>query len=56
MGQPSVEGIQYHGKTSLDYALDRGKHYRFDITWENGRTPPLLEYLNKVDAGFKVVY
>jgi len=52
----SVRGFHPSFKTSLDFAIDPGRHYNFDITWENGRTPPGFEYLNKVTSGLKVVY
>jgi hypothetical protein len=52
----SVRGFHPKFKTSLDFAIDPGRHYSFNITWENGRTPPSFEYLNKVTSGLKVIY
>jgi hypothetical protein len=52
----SVRGFHPLFKTSLDFAIDPGRHYNFNITWENGRTPPNFEYLNKVTSGLKVIY
>jgi hypothetical protein len=51
-----VRGFHPLFKTSLDFAIDPGRRYNFNITWENGRTPPNFEYLNKVTSGLKVIY
>ena len=52
----SVRGFHPKFKTSLDFAIDPGRHYSFNITWEDGRTPPSFEYLNKLTTGLKVIY
>jgi len=51
-----VEGIQHHAKASFDLAIDPGRHYHFTVGYENGRSAPNFEYLNKVDTGLKVLF
>jgi hypothetical protein len=51
-----VRGFHPSLKTSLDFAIDPARHYSFNITWDNGRTPPNFEYLNKLSTGLKVIY
>jgi hypothetical protein len=51
-----VKGWQPHSKVGFNLFLDQPKHAAFNITFENGRTAPNFEYLNKVDVGFKVIY
>jgi len=51
-----IKGFQPRFITSFDFALDPAKHYNFTISYENGRSAPNFEYLNKLDAGIKVVY
>ncbi len=51
-----VQGWQPHSKVGFNLFLDQAKHSAFNITFENGRTAPNFEYLNKVDVGFKIIY
>jgi hypothetical protein len=51
-----VDGIQPHTKLSFDYALDVTKHFSLNISYENGRSAPNFEYLNKVDTGLKLLF
>ncbi len=51
-----LEGIQPHSKLSFDYALDAAKHFSANITYENGRSAPNFEFLNKIDTGIKVIF
>jgi hypothetical protein len=56
VGLRSIRGWQPHFSTSFDFALDPGRHYSFNITYENGRSAPNFEYLNKLTAGIKVKF
>jgi hypothetical protein len=51
-----VSGIQPHTKSSMDVSFDPAKHYSWNVTYENGRSAPNFEYLNKFSSGIKVVY
>ncbi len=51
-----VSGIQPHTKASIDFSFDQAKHYSWNVTYENGRSAPNFEYLNKVSSGIKVIY
>jgi hypothetical protein len=51
-----VDGWQPHTKASVSIFLSPAKHVAFTTTFENGRSAPNFEYLNKVDVGFKIVY
>ena len=51
-----VSGIQPHFKTTFDWKLDPAGHYSWNITFENGRSAPNFEYLNKVSSGIKLLY
>lgn len=51
-----VEGWQPHTKLNFAVSFSKAKHEAFNVTFENGRTAPNFEYLNKVDVGFKVIY
>ncbi len=51
-----VRGFHHYGKAALDIAFDPAKHYNFSVTYENGRSAPNFEYLNKVSAGIRLVY
>ncbi|MFL6208094.1 MAG: hypothetical protein ACJ74W_04550 [Pyrinomonadaceae bacterium] len=51
-----LRGFHHRSKAALDFAFDPAKHYTFNLTYENGRLAPNFEYLNKLTAGFKVVY
>jgi hypothetical protein len=56
LGVRSVKGWQPHHKVSINYALDPGKHYVLTATYEDGRLPPNLEYLDKVTFGLKFLF
>ena len=56
LGMRNVRGWQPHSKVTISYALDPGKHYALTGTYEDGRTPPNLEYLDKVTFGLKFVF
>jgi hypothetical protein len=56
LGVRSVKGWQPHNKVSINYALDPGKHYALAATYEDGRLPPNLEYLDKVTFGLKFLF
>jgi len=51
-----IRGFQHRGKVSFDIYLDPAKRYSFNITYENGRTAPNFEYLNRVTTGFRLQY
>jgi len=51
-----VDGLQPHSKLTADWYFDAVKHYSIEIAFEDGRTPPNFEYLNKVDSSFRVVF
>jgi len=38
------------------FYIDPAHHFGLDVSYENGRSVPNLEYLNMVKAGIKVVY
>jgi hypothetical protein len=51
-----IRGFQHRGKASFDIFLDPAKRYSFNISYENGRSAPNFEYLNKVTTGFRLQY
>ncbi len=51
-----LKGFQPFVKASLSIPLDPTKHYNLVFNYENGRSSPNFEYLNKTSAGIKVVY
>jgi hypothetical protein len=51
-----IRGFHHQGRASIDVFLDRAKRYSFNVTYENGRTSPNFEYLNKVTTGFRLLY
>lgn len=51
-----LKGFQPFMKASLIIPLDPTKHYNLVFNYENGRTSPNFEYLNKTSAGIKIVY
>ena len=51
-----VKGFQHYGSLSFDLFFNQMRRYSLNITYENGRKPPELNYLNKVTAGFKIRY
>jgi hypothetical protein len=52
----TIRGFHHRGQASWDTYLDPGKHYSFNVTYENGRLAPNFEYLNKLSVGFRVLY
>ncbi len=52
----TVSGLQPHAKSTYNISLDQEKHFSGSISWENGRSAPSFEYLNKVTVGIQVVY
>jgi hypothetical protein len=52
----TVSGLQPHAKGTYNISLDQEKHFSGSISWENGRSAPSFEYLNKVTVGIQVVY
>jgi hypothetical protein len=51
-----VQGFQPRFVSSIEFALDAARHYSFEIKYENGRSAPNFEYLNKVTTGIKVKF
>lgn len=56
VGFRSMRGFHHHGEAAWNLAFDPAKHYNFTITYENGRSAPNFEYLNKVSTGFKIIF
>jgi hypothetical protein len=56
LGIRNIRGWQPHSKISINYALDSGKHYVLTSAYEDGRTPPNLEYLDKITYGLKFIF
>lgn len=52
----TVSGLQPHAKGTYNISLDQEKHFSGSIAWENGRSAPSFEYLNKVTVGLQVIY
>lgn len=52
----TISGFQPHTKATYSFYLDDAKHFAGSICWENGRTAPSFQYLNKVTVGLQVVY
>jgi hypothetical protein len=51
-----VNRFQPRSVLSFDLFFNQVRRYSFNITYENGRKAPNFEYLNKVTAGFRVIY
>jgi hypothetical protein len=51
-----LSGFHPHGKLSIDFFVDSAKHFALNVTYENGRSAPNFEYLNKNDVGFKILF
>lgn len=51
-----VRGIQPHSLASFDFGMDPARHYVFSLSYENGRSAPNFEYLNKFTSGIKLIY
>jgi hypothetical protein len=56
VGNRKIEGIHNRASASWDVFLTQTRNYSFSLKYENGRDAPSFEYLNKVSAGFKIVY
>ena len=56
VGFRSLRGFHHHGEAVWSVAFDPAQHYNFTVTYENGRTAPNFEYLNKVSTGFKIIF
>jgi hypothetical protein len=52
----TVSSFQPHTKLSYSLYLDDAKHFAGSISWEDGRTAPSFQYLNKVTAGLQVTF
>lgn len=52
----TVSGLQPHAKGTYNISLDQENHFSGSIAWENGRSAPSFEYLNKVTVGLQVIY
>jgi hypothetical protein len=52
----SLRGFHHHGEAAWNLAFDPAKHFNFTVTYENGRSAPNFEYLNKLSTGFKVIF
>jgi hypothetical protein len=56
IGRRNLRGFHHHGEAAWNLAFDPAKHYNFTVTYENGRTAPNFEYLNKFSTGFKIIF
>lgn len=56
VGVRRLRGFHHRAEVSWDTAIDPAKHYNFTVKYENGRTAPNFEYLNKMSTGFKVIF
>jgi hypothetical protein len=52
----NISGFQPHAKLSYSFYLDQTKHFAGSISWEDGRSAPSFQYLNKVTVGLQVTY
>ena len=52
----TVSSFQPHTKLSYSLYLDDAKHFAGSFSWEDGRTAPSFQYLNKVTAGLQVTF
>jgi len=51
-----LSGFQPHSKLTYSYTFDDAKHFAGSISWEDGRSAPTFQYLNKVTVGLQVTY
>jgi hypothetical protein len=51
-----IKGLHPRSIISFDFYFNQVRRYSFNVTYENGRSAPNFEYLNKLSTGFKVVY
>jgi hypothetical protein len=51
-----VSGFQPHAKVNYSFTFDEARHFAGSIAWENGRSAPSFQYLNKVTVGLQVTY
>jgi hypothetical protein len=52
----TISGLQPHAKATYSLFLDDTKHFAGTCSWENGRSAPSFQYLNKVTVGVQVIY
>jgi hypothetical protein len=51
-----VTGWQPHFKGTYTVYLDPAKHFGGSVSWEDGRSAPTFQYINKATAGIQVTY
>jgi hypothetical protein len=51
-----VSGWQPNTTAGVAVTFDHAKHYGLTLTYQNGRSAPNFQYLNKVTGGVKVTY
>lgn len=56
IGFRRLKGWHNRSTASWDIFLDPAKRLSFNFSYENGRSAPNFEYLNKVSTGFRVIY
>jgi hypothetical protein len=52
----AISGLQPHAKGTYNISIDQEGHFAGSIAWENGRSAPTFQYLNKVTVGVQVTY
>jgi hypothetical protein len=52
----SVSGLQPHSSLGLNLYFGQSQHYALTISYEDGRSAPSFEYLNKVQYGVKIKF
>lgn len=56
VGFRRIRGFHPHSKTTFKFNIDPSKHYALTVDYENGRSSPNFEYLNKVTTGFNLLF
>jgi hypothetical protein len=51
-----VSGWQPNTTAAVSITFDQAKHYGFTLNYQNGRSAPNFQYLNKFSAGVKITY
>jgi len=51
-----LDGWQPHTKLVVNFALNKAKTLALSLTYEDGRSEPNFQYLNKFDAGLQVTH
>jgi hypothetical protein len=51
-----VSGWQPNTTLGVTVNFDQAKHYGLSVSYQDGRSAPNWQYLNKVTAGLKVTY